>query len=247
MKYFYLTPHSHDVNKNKVLSKNELMGLNKQYIVHIVRLAKLVKITTPTPQNIVPLSMHIPIPTMKIQYIEDEIEEPYTIEEIQNIKREKFNDELLKKQQEFSQLIQQQPVLPILNFNDDCDKPISKMEDLISQTIAQRELDVVNFKQKLPPPPRSLAPKLITITDTYINVTDNPIILDYDDCNEINDEDNNHNETQQIQKHAQQQEENNILIDCFSSANSSSKDNRMLVFENKLDTIIQLLTALSNK
>ena len=106
------------------LNKQELLNMNKEYISYINQLynSKLINST------------------------------PITFEELQSLKREKFNSELNKKQEEFQELYQKK--LPeTLNFKEETDKPISEMEDLISQTIAQRSFDIEQIQKILPPPP----------------------------------------------------------------------------------------------
>ena len=75
----------------------------------------------------------------------------YTFEEIQNKKREIFNEELNKKQKEFSSF-NQVIIPPPLKFNEDIDKPISEMEQLIAKTIAERTLDIETIQKKMEPP-----------------------------------------------------------------------------------------------
>ena len=117
--------HNNEINQfsfNKKfmnLTKSELLTMNKDYISYINQLYN------------------------------NNIYTPVTFEELQTIKREKFNNELNKKQEEFQELFQK-PVPEILNFKEEIDKPIHEMEDLISQTIAQRSFDI---EQLLPPPP----------------------------------------------------------------------------------------------
>ena len=105
------------------LNKQELLNMNKEYISYINQLynSKLINNNNT----------------------------PITFEDLQSLKREKFNSELNKKQEEFQELFQKK--LPeTLNFKEETDKPISEMEDLISKTIAQRSFDIEKF---LPPPP----------------------------------------------------------------------------------------------
>jgi hypothetical protein len=107
------------------LNKQELLNMNKEYISYINQLynSKIINNNT-----------------------------PITFEELQSLKREKFNSELNKKQEEFQELYQKK--LPeTLNFKEETDKPISEMEDLISQTIAQRSFDIEQIQKTLPPPP----------------------------------------------------------------------------------------------
>jgi len=118
------------------LNKQELLTMNKEYISYINQLynSKINNNNT-----------------------------PITFEDLQSLKREKFNSELNKKQEEFQELFQKK--LPeTLNFKEEIDKPISEMEDLISQTIAQRSFDI---EQLLPPLPveNSIQKKQITWDD----------------------------------------------------------------------------------
>lgn len=95
------------------LSKQELLNMNKEYISYINQLYNT-KVNNSS---------------------------PVTFEDLQTLKREKFNNELNKKQEEFQELFQK-PIPDILNFKEEIDKPIHQMEDLISQTIAQRSFDI---------------------------------------------------------------------------------------------------------
>jgi hypothetical protein len=105
------------------LTKQELLNMNKEYISYINELYNT-KINN---------NNNIPV----------------TFEELQTLKREKFNNELNKKQEEFQELFQK-PVPEILNFKEEIDKPIHEMEDLISQTIAQRSFDIEQITKILP-------------------------------------------------------------------------------------------------
>lgn len=74
-----------------------------------------------------------------------------TFEEIQKLKREKFNEELNKKQQDFSNMMVK-PIPTPLKFEDEKDKPIYEMEELINKTIAQRSYDIEQISKNIPPP-----------------------------------------------------------------------------------------------
>jgi DNA recombination protein RmuC len=76
---------------------------------------------------------------------------PVTFEDLQSLKRDKFNNELNQKKEEFQELFQKK-IPEILNFKEEIDKPIHEMEDLISQTIAQRSFDIEQINKTLPPP-----------------------------------------------------------------------------------------------
>ena len=119
--------HNNEINKfsfNKKfinLTKQELLIMNKEYISYINQLYNT-KVNNNT---------------------------PITFEELQSLKREKFNNELNKKQEEFQELFQK-PVPEILNFKEEIDKPIYEMEELISQTIAKRSFDIEQINKILP-------------------------------------------------------------------------------------------------
>jgi len=218
----FFNSQSFDFDRTKVLSKSELLNINKMYIAYIVNAIKK--------KDVIPQQK---IQQQSVTFINDTIFKPsmegITAEELQNKKREQFNDELSKKQQEFSQFIQK-PILPKLNFNEDKDTPISEMEKLINLTIAQRALDFAQFKQIHPPPPQptqqmsntSFVPKLITInTDVDDDISSDflkPIILDSNKNISLDDVDIDVNVNV-----------NNIL------------HNRLNILEDKIDTIIQLL------
>jgi hypothetical protein len=123
--------HNNEINQfsfNKKfinLTKQELLNMNKEYISYINQLYNTKINNTNT---------------------------PITFEDLQSLKREKFNNELNKKQEEFQEFFQK-PVPETLNFKEETDKPIHEMEDLISQTIAQRSFDIEQITKILPPPP----------------------------------------------------------------------------------------------
>jgi hypothetical protein len=187
---FHYFYNSSPIDKMKNASKEELMDFNKKCLLHIVN-------------------------AVKNQEIE---KEPYTIEEIQNLRREKFTNELSKKQFEFFQYSEKpRPIIPI-TFNEETDKPIDKIEELISQTITKRELEFQQFQKYHPPPPlpkhpSTAAPKLLTImersADEYVV---EPIELPFDSYTPIDSE-----------------KQFNVQKD------------KIFVLEEKLDLIIQLL------
>ena len=76
---------------------------------------------------------------------------PITFEDLQTLKRDQFNNELNKKQEEFQELFQKK-VPEILNFKEEIDKPIHEMENLISQTISQRSFDIEQINKTMPVP-----------------------------------------------------------------------------------------------
>jgi hypothetical protein len=133
---------------NQPLTKEQLIHINKAYISNFKKNIS---------KNVEPLE--------KINTFNDTL---YTFEEIQNKKREQFNDELNKKQKEFSSL-NHVVIPPPLKFNEDIDKPISEMEDLIAKTIAERTLDIENIQKKME------VPKKIKIDKSNLNLEEKHI------------------------------------------------------------------------
>ena len=129
-------------NINSFLTKNELINTNKAYITYFKN--------------------------NKFNYTNISENNEYTFEDIQNKKRELFNEELNKKQKEFSSF-NQVIIPPPLKFNEDIDKPISEMEQLIAKTIAERTLDIETIQKKME------LPKKIKIDKTNLNLEEKHI------------------------------------------------------------------------
>ena len=125
--------HNNEINQfsfNKKfinLTKQELLNMNKEYISYINQLYNNTKITN------------------------NDNDIPITFEDLQTLKRDQFNNELNKKQEEFQELFQKK-VPEILNFKEEIDKPIHEMENLISQTISQRSFDIEQINKTMPVP-----------------------------------------------------------------------------------------------
>jgi hypothetical protein len=143
-------------NINSSLTKEQLININKAYITYFKRITK-------NPTNILELTRN-----------ENTFPIEYTFEEIQNKKREQFNEELNKKQKEFSSF-NQIVIPPPLKFNEDIDKPISEMEQLIAKTIAERTLDIESIHKKMEPPIRTDMPIKIKIEKSNLNLEEKHI------------------------------------------------------------------------
>jgi hypothetical protein len=141
-------------NLNQILTKEQLINTNKAYISNFKK-----NIST----NVEPLE--------KPNIVDDTL---YTFEEIQNKKREQFNNELNKKQKEFSSM-NQVVIPPPLKFNEDIDKPISEMEELIAKTIAERTLDIESIQKKMEPSIRTEMPIKIKIDKSNLNLEEKHI------------------------------------------------------------------------
>jgi hypothetical protein len=135
-------------NINSFLTKNELIETNKAYITYFKN--------------------------NKFNYMNISENNEYTFEDIQNKKRELFNKELNKKQKEFSSF-NQVIIPPPLKFNEDIDKPISEMEQLIAKTIAERTLDIETIQKKMELPIKTEIPVKIKIDKTNLNLEEKHI------------------------------------------------------------------------
>jgi hypothetical protein len=157
-------------NINSFLTKNELINTNKAYITYFKN--------------------------NKFNYTNISENNEYTFEDIQNKKRELFNEELNKKQKEFSSF-NQVIIPPPLKFNEDIDKPISEMEQLIAKTIAERTLDIETIQKKMELP---IIPVKIKIDKTNLNLEEkhiswkDEVLFDLDIKEKINQIDKKLNE-----------------------------------------------------
>ena len=157
-------------NINSFLTKNELINTNKAYITYFKN--------------------------NKFNYTNISENNEYTFEDIQNKKRELFNEELNKKQKEFSSF-NQVIIPPPLKFNEDIDKPISEMEQLIAKTIAERTLDIETIQKKMELP---IVPVKIKIDKTNLNLEEkhiswkDEVLFDLDIKEKINQIDKKLNE-----------------------------------------------------
>jgi len=157
-------------NINSFLTKNELINTNKAYITYFKN--------------------------NKFNYMNISENNEYTFEDIQNKKRELFNEELNKKQKEFSSF-NQVIIPPPLKFNEDIDKPISEMEQLIAKTIAERTLDIETIQKKMELP---IVPVKIKIDKTNLNLEEkhiswkDEVLFDLDIKEKINQIDKKLNE-----------------------------------------------------
>jgi len=146
--YTSMNEYYNNNNINSFLTKNELINTNKAYITYFKN--------------------------NKFNYMNIGENNEYTFEDIQNKKRELFNEELNKKQKEFSSF-NQVIIPPPLKFNEDIDKPISEMEQLIAKTIAERTLDIETIQKKMELPIKNEIPVKIKIDKTNLNLEEKHI------------------------------------------------------------------------
>lgn len=65
----------------------------------------------------------------------------FTVEEIQNDRKTQFEKELSEKESDFRNAMTQS-IPPVIDFHEKKDEPISEMEKLIAETIAQRNFEI---------------------------------------------------------------------------------------------------------
>jgi len=65
----------------------------------------------------------------------------FTVEEIQNDRKTQFEKELSEKENDFRNAMTQS-IPPVIDFHEKKDEPISEMEKLIAETIAQRNFEI---------------------------------------------------------------------------------------------------------
>uniref|UniRef100_A0A6C0DHI7 Uncharacterized protein n=1 Tax=viral metagenome TaxID=1070528 RepID=A0A6C0DHI7_9ZZZZ len=111
-----------------------LVQLNKQFITNFIM---VMRSQQPQPP--------VPPPNQNKQL--------YTSQEIQAERKIQFENDLTKKQNEFTRGMSV-PVPEIPKFSEDLDKPIgSAMDELIAKTLAERNYDIQQIQRQMPGPP----------------------------------------------------------------------------------------------
>lgn len=111
-----------------------LVQLNKQFITNFIMV--LQPAAPQTPKN---------IPNKQL----------YTSQEIQDERKSQFENDLTRKQNEFTRAMSV-PVPEIPKFGEDLDKPIgSAMDELIAKTLAERNYEIQQIQRQMPPPQQS--------------------------------------------------------------------------------------------
>jgi hypothetical protein len=132
MQNFYITDIREFYEREKSRGW-DLMSLNKMFIENILQ-----KLSNPQPQAI------------KLREPTIELKKPQvvTAEDIQASRMNEFEKQFAERQNEFSRAMTMHvPEKPA--FNDELDKPIGEMEDLIARTLAQRNFDIEQIQQNV--------------------------------------------------------------------------------------------------
>jgi hypothetical protein len=112
-----------------------LVQLNKQFITNFIM---VLQTSTPNPS---------PNPNSSPN------KQLYTSQEIQAERKSQFENDLTRKQNEFTRAMSV-PVPEIPKFGEDLDKPIgSAMDELIAKTLAERNYDIQQIQRQMPGPP----------------------------------------------------------------------------------------------
>ena len=131
---FFITYIREFYEKNKS-REHDLMSLNKMFIETILQ--QMSKRTT---------NLQTPTPPTKLR--ESSKPQPITAEDIQASRKSDFEKQFAERQNEFSSsMTLKVPEKP--TFNDEMDKPIGEMEDLIARTLAQRNFDIEQIQQNV--------------------------------------------------------------------------------------------------
>ena len=111
----------------------DLMSLNKMFIENVLQ-----KLSNPP----VAPTQNAQLPALKLR------ENAVTAEDIQASRMNEFEKQFAERQNEFSRAMTLNvPEKP--DFNDEMDKPIGEMEDLIARTLAQRNFDIEQIQQNI--------------------------------------------------------------------------------------------------
>jgi len=116
--------------RRKANALSDLLSMNKQFLEHMMSLLQT-KDTSPT---------------KKIKIMEEQAEEPvlYKIEDIQAERQKQFDDDFQRKRAEFESAVARPapPAIPEFAIPIQ-DEKITSMEELIAQTVAQRNFDLM--------------------------------------------------------------------------------------------------------
>jgi len=118
---------------------HDLMSMNKMFIENILQ--KLSNVQNVQSTESTALNLREPV-------IELKKPQAITAEDIQASRMNEFEKQFAERQNEFSKsMTLKVPEKP--SFNDEMDKPIGEMEDLIARTLAQRNFDIEHIQQNV--------------------------------------------------------------------------------------------------
>jgi hypothetical protein len=232
------------------IKKNSLVDINKKYILLILNHIQ---------QN---YTQQIP---NKIKILDESpVKETITYEEIQNERKTQFEKDLMKKQEEFENIITKK-IPPLPEFADKYDdKPISEMENIIKEITAKRNYDVEqinknnNFDESwLKPQETSIKTEKLTKDEIqqplgtsrlkYLNIDDQEEIPTKKTVTWENNRETTETEIEEnIFKKLKKIENTDMELEKFNNNEKNDDKIRVLEYEikmlnYKLDMIIELL------
>jgi len=138
MQNLFITDIREFYEREKSIS-NDLMSMNKMFIENILQ--KLSNVQNVQSTESTALNLREPV-------IELNKPQAITAEDIQASRMNEFEKQFAERQNEFSKAMTLKvPEKPF--FNDEMDKPIGEMEDLIARTLAQRNFDIEHIQQNV--------------------------------------------------------------------------------------------------
>jgi hypothetical protein len=179
----------------------------------------------------------------QISITNEEINEPYIIEEIHNTRLNNFEKEMKKKQQEFDNIVNPPKPKEIDFTIKEKDSKITEMEKLIAETMAKRKFDIEQITYSVNDSSVSLSNNIVENNSNKKNteekkVTWNDNIVSYEDKNNYIDNQNIYNENI----------DNNIINNNIDNNNIFSKLKTKSISNNELANreIENINTIISN-
>ena len=205
----------YEAEKSKTI---QLMELNKKYIILILSYIK-----KNYPQK---------IPNKIKIFNEETNNELITYEELQNDRKTQFEKDLIKKQEEFENIINVKPP-PVPEFSDKYeDKPISEMSILIQEITSKRNYDVeqINYNYQNT---ENQVNNWLKPQDTSIKLEKFSSNLFFEDTNQIN-------KNNKKLKYLNLEDENNIIVNNVNNLvqkNVTWGENKEISFYNDTSNI----------
>lgn len=136
----FFVDKANDFYEGEKNAKKNLIHMNKDFINHII-----------TAFNTEPIQQQLQQQPPPYQHKESYINENSALVKAEDIKSErinKFEQDLKQRTNEFASALSTYVPEPP-NFKDNLDKPIGNMEDLIAQTLAQRNFDIEQINERV--------------------------------------------------------------------------------------------------
>ena len=141
----------------KVVSREKIVEFRNYFIVQIKEFQNVTsKLNIPLVQlnkQFITNFMMVLQPPSSVVTQKTPNKQLYTSQEIQDERKTQFENDLTRKQNEFTRAMSV-PVPEIPKFGEDLDKPIgSAMDELIAKTLAERNYEIQQIQRQMPGPP----------------------------------------------------------------------------------------------